>query len=118
MARATAGAHVPGREVGVMSKCEKCGHQHAGPDLAGICVGCPCPVVATDGSSANVVALPLPFQPTKTDARAIQVIGAIIVESGAADTETSIFAAAAILIQLKQNGLVIVEAPEIPKGGA
>jgi hypothetical protein len=22
--------------------CEACGHQHAGPELGGICVGCPC----------------------------------------------------------------------------
>lgn len=26
--------------------CPKCAHRHRGPDLAGICVGCPCPVVA------------------------------------------------------------------------
>lgn len=22
--------------------CEQCGHKHAGPELAGICIGCPC----------------------------------------------------------------------------
>lgn len=25
--------------------CPECGHHHAGPSLAGICIGCPCPVV-------------------------------------------------------------------------
>ena len=24
------------------TKCEACGHQHAGADLAYICIGCPC----------------------------------------------------------------------------
>lgn len=26
-------------------KCAECGHRHAGPQLGGICIGCPCPVV-------------------------------------------------------------------------
>lgn len=25
--------------------CGACGHEHAGPALGGICVGCPCPLV-------------------------------------------------------------------------
>lgn len=29
------------------AKCEECGHQHAGPEVGGICIGCPC--VATPG---------------------------------------------------------------------
>ena len=24
--------------------CRECGHRHAGPALAGVCVGCPCPI--------------------------------------------------------------------------
>lgn len=24
--------------------CPECGHQHTGPALAGICIGCPCPI--------------------------------------------------------------------------
>lgn len=95
-----------------MSRCEKCGHQHAGPDLGGICVGCPCPVVATDGSSAGILRLPLPFEPTHAEVLAIQVIGALIVESGAADAGTAAFSGAAIVMQLKQNGLVILEERE------
>ena len=27
-----------------MNRCAACGHTHEGPGLAGICVGCPCPV--------------------------------------------------------------------------
>lgn len=27
-----------------MNRCPACGHTHEGPGLAGICVGCPCPV--------------------------------------------------------------------------
>ena len=23
-------------------KCAECGHEHAGPELGGICIGCPC----------------------------------------------------------------------------
>jgi hypothetical protein len=32
-------------EVSEPVACWSCGHVHAGPDLAGICVGCPCSVV-------------------------------------------------------------------------
>lgn len=27
-----------------IDRCPACGHTHEGPGLAGICVGCPCPV--------------------------------------------------------------------------
>lgn len=35
--------------------CRECGHRHEGPALAGICVGCPCPV-RFDGSAYPVQA--------------------------------------------------------------
>lgn len=28
-----------------MTTCESCGHEHAGPNFGGICIGCPCPEV-------------------------------------------------------------------------
>lgn len=31
--------------------CQKCGHQHAGPELASICIGCPCPEIGATPAS-------------------------------------------------------------------
>lgn len=31
------------------TRCSRCGHAHAGDELVGICVGCPCPVVGGEG---------------------------------------------------------------------
>jgi hypothetical protein len=28
------------------AKCEGCGHEHAGPEWGGICIGCPCEIRA------------------------------------------------------------------------
>lgn len=31
------------RKAGEAQPCPKCPHQHAGPEMASICIGCPCP---------------------------------------------------------------------------
>lgn len=31
-------------------ECPECGHEHAGPELAGICIGCPCPVTIEEAT--------------------------------------------------------------------
>jgi hypothetical protein len=33
--------------------CPDCGHTHAGPHLAGICIGCPCPTTQTTQASGT-----------------------------------------------------------------
>jgi hypothetical protein len=42
-----------------MATCNSCGHQHAGPQLANICIGCPCPREAlTPEHCAGCLSLP------------------------------------------------------------
>jgi hypothetical protein len=47
--------HDPRARIMTTRPCMECGHRHEGPALAGICVGCPCPV-RFDGSAYPVQA--------------------------------------------------------------
>jgi hypothetical protein len=94
-----------------MAKCSKCGHNHAGPGLANICVGCPCPETRFDEpSDLKQVFL------SETEVKACNALVPLLQDASNLSPLEALVAAGGIVAHLKGRGFDVIAASNPPQG--